>query len=121
MSKLPRCGMLWKVLAGNGSPSQRALALLLIAGLASANGFADEGRSEKVAFERSSDLFIESYALGVGEYETDDFTTVTGWRFRDHWHLGYQDGEDSGISLVWQNSRDQMSFSHNGIRFTRRF
>jgi|GEM_PF-2723945 len=92
----------------------------------SANAAADEPGTGSVwsihtVQDAASREFVQTYALGVGEYETDDFTTVTGWRFNDSWHLGYQDGEDSGLSLVWQKSRDQMSFSHHGIRFTRRF
>jgi hypothetical protein len=61
------------------------------------------------------------YRWGISERETDDFTTVTGWHVGDSWHFGYQDGEDSGLSLLWQKEQDQMSISSEGIRFTRRF
>ncbi len=63
----------------------------------------------------------EIFAWGVAEQSADDFTRMTGWRLTDSLHLGYQQGLDSGLSLLWQGERDQMSFSTEGIRFTRRF
>jgi hypothetical protein len=63
----------------------------------------------------------EVYAWGVAEQSADDFTRMTGWRLTKSWHLGYQQGLDSGLSLLWQGERDQMSVSSDGIRFTRRF
>ena len=65
--------------------------------------------------------FLETYRWGITERRTDDFTKMTGWRVSQNWHFGYQQGEDDGISLVWQGTRDQMSISAEGIRFTRRF
>jgi hypothetical protein len=70
---------------------------------------------------RKSDRSLAVYRWGISERETDDFTTVTGWHVGDSWHFGYQDGEDSGLSLLWQKEQDQMSISSEGIRFTRRF
>lgn len=67
------------------------------------------------------DDFIETYRWGISEYETDDFTKVTGWRLGDSWHFGYKEGKGSGFSLVWQADQDQMSFSTDGIRYTHRF
>jgi hypothetical protein len=63
----------------------------------------------------------EVFAWGVAEQSADDFTRMTGWRLTDSWHFGYQQGLDSGLSLLWQGERDQVSVSSDGIRFTRRF
>ena len=64
----------------------------------------------------------KTYLLGVSEFEADDFTTITGWQLTNSWYIGHQDGEeDSGLSLLWQQERDQMSISSTGIRFTHRF
>jgi len=68
-----------------------------------------------------TDRSLAVYRWGISERVTDDFTTVTGWHLGDSWHFGYQDGEDSGLSLLWQKKQDQMSISSEGIRFTRRF
>lgn len=61
------------------------------------------------------------YALGVQDHDLDDFTEIIGWRINERWYFGRQDGEDSGLTLVWQAEQDQMSLSKEGIRFTRRF
>ncbi len=61
------------------------------------------------------------YALGVQDHDLDDFTEIIGWRINERWYFGRQDGEDSGLTLVWQDEQDQMSLSKEGIRFTRRF
>jgi hypothetical protein len=100
---------------------RRALVYCAAAGAALWAGAVVADESPNTVAEENSSAFVEVYALGIGEHDTDEFTTVTGWRFNDSWHFGYQDGEDSGLSLVWQRRQDQMSFSHNGIRFTRRF
>jgi hypothetical protein len=63
----------------------------------------------------------EVYLWGVAEHSADDFTRMTGWRISKSLHVGYQQGLESGLSLLWQGDRDQMSFSSDGIRFTRRF
>jgi hypothetical protein len=63
----------------------------------------------------------EVYVWGVTEHSADDFTRMTGWRISNSLHVGYQQGLDSGLSLLWQGERDQMSVSGDGIRFTRRF
>ncbi len=86
----------------------------------SASAHADEMLPDFTPRSESAD-FVKSYALGINEYRTDDFTKMTGWRVSKSWHFGYQQGEDDGISLVWQHAQDQMSISANGIRFTRRF
>ncbi len=61
------------------------------------------------------------YPLGVQDHDLDDFTEIIGWRINERWYFGRQDGEDSGLTLVWQDEQDQMSLSKEGIRFTRRF
>ena len=61
------------------------------------------------------------YALGVQDHDLDAFTEIIGWRINERWYFGRQDGEDSGLTLVWQDEHDQMSLSKEGIRFTRRF
>ena len=63
----------------------------------------------------------DSYTFGIYNHPLDDFTAVIGWRLNERWFFGHQDGEDSGLTLVWQAERDQMSLSKDGIRFTRRF
>lgn len=63
----------------------------------------------------------EVYLWGVSEHSADSFTRMTGWRVSKSLHVGYQQGLDSGLSLLWQGERDQMSVSSDGIRFTRRF
>ncbi len=65
--------------------------------------------------------FADRYTLGIHDHPVDDFTDVIGWRLNERWFFGHQDGEDSGITLVWQAERDQMSLSKDGLRFTRRF
>lgn len=65
--------------------------------------------------------FAESFTFGIHDHPVDAFTEVIGWRLNERWYFGHQDGEDSGITLVWQAERDQMSVSKDGIRFTRRF
>jgi len=65
--------------------------------------------------------FIETYRFGITELETDDYTKVTGWQLGHSWHFGYKEGKGSGLALVWQGERDQMSISTDGVRFTRRF
>jgi hypothetical protein len=96
-------------------------ACLVLGSLSGVSVAADELIADSAAAAQTGSAFIDVYALGIGEHETDEFTTVTGWRFNDSWSFGYQDGEDSGLSLVWQKSQDQMSISNSGIRFTRRF
>ena len=61
------------------------------------------------------------YPLGIQDHDLDDFTEIIGWRINERWYFGRQDGEDSGLTLVWQDAQDQMSLSKEGIRFTRRF
>ncbi len=63
----------------------------------------------------------DSYALGIRDHDLDQFTEIIGWRLNERWYFGRQDGEDSGLTLVWQDEQDQMSLSKEGIRFTRRF
>ena len=63
----------------------------------------------------------EEYRLGVEKYQLDHETRITGWQVSNRWFFGHQRGEDSGLTLVWQHQGEQISFSKDGVRFTRRF
>ena len=65
--------------------------------------------------------FESTYPYGIARYGLDHKTKVTGWRVAKNWFFGRQRGPDSGLTLVWQGKQDQLSFSKDGIRFTRRF
>ena len=62
-----------------------------------------------------------NYALGVARFDVDSHTEITGWRLSPEWYFGHQDGLDSGLTLVWQSKRNQLSLSKDGLRLTRRF
>lgn len=61
------------------------------------------------------------YALGVVRYQLDHDTRLMGWQLSDRWYFGRQKGLDSGLTLVWQQSANQVSLSKDGLRLTRRF
>lgn len=61
------------------------------------------------------------YVLGVDRFDLDEHTEILGWRLNDSWYFGRQDGEDSGLTLVWQATTNQVSLSKDGVRLTRRF
>ena len=61
------------------------------------------------------------YAWGINRFEIDPHTEIVGWRISDAWYFGRQDGLDSGLTLVWQQSANQVSLSKDGVRLTRRF
>ncbi len=62
------------------------------------------------------------YALGINRFDVDSHTEILGWQLSGSVYFGRQDGEDSGLTLVWQrNARDQLSLSKEGLRLTRRF
>lgn len=61
------------------------------------------------------------YALGVVRYQLDHDTRLMGWQLSDRWYFGRQKGLDSGLTLVWQRSANQVSLSKDGLRLTRRF
>ncbi len=63
----------------------------------------------------------KSYALGIGRFDLDAHTEIIGWRLNHDWYFGRQDGEDSGLTLVWQSNANQISLSKDGLRLTRRF
>ncbi|MEZ5556939.1 MAG: hypothetical protein R3E86_00110 [Pseudomonadales bacterium] len=99
------------------------LCILLLAALAltpSAHAGSEGGDNHPAAHLYLPEL-NESYALGINEIRSDDFTKITGWRLSTSWYFGHWDGEDSAIAFVWQKKHDQMSFSTEGIRYTRRF
>jgi hypothetical protein len=62
-----------------------------------------------------------SKPLGIEHYRLDHKTKMTGWKLSPRWYLGRQKGADSGLTLVWQRTKDQVSVSKDGLRFTRRF
>jgi|TARA_B100000315_G_scaffold118928_1_gene108976 hypothetical protein len=72
-------------------------------------------------FTMSTLQMEEEYRLGVEKYRLDHETRVTGWQVSENWFFGHQKGEDSGLTLVWQQDREQVSLSKDGVRFTRRF
>ena len=65
--------------------------------------------------------FGDGYPLSVEKYQLDHATQMTGWQIADSWYFGKQKGADSGLTLVWQGDRKQVSVSKDGLRYTRRF
>ena len=63
----------------------------------------------------------KDYALGIGRFDLDTHTEIIGWQIADKWYFGRQDGMDSGLTLVWQQSVHQVSLSKDGLRLTKRF
>lgn len=61
------------------------------------------------------------YVLGLARFDLDPHTEILGWQVSDRWYFGRQDGEDSGLTLVWQAEANQVSLSKDGVRLTRRF
>ena len=61
------------------------------------------------------------YVLGLDRFDLDEHTEILGWQLNESWYFGRQDGEDSGLTLVWQASVNQVSLSKDGVRLTRRF
>ncbi len=68
----------------------------------------------------TNDLKLE-YASGIDRHRLDNYTKVHGWKLSDTWYFGRQRGDEGGLALVWQGSRDQVSFTTQGVRLTRRF
>ncbi len=63
----------------------------------------------------------KQYALGLSKHRLDHETEVLGWRVSETLYFGRQRGEDSGLTLVWQQRNNQVSLSKDGLRLTRRF
>ena len=63
----------------------------------------------------------KDYALGLTKYRLDHETEMLGWQVSNSWYFGRQRGEDSGLTLVWQQDNHQVSFSKDGLRLTKRF
>ena len=63
----------------------------------------------------------KDYVLGINRFDLDSHTEILGWQISDSWYFGRQDGLDSGLTLVWQQSANQVSVSKDGLRLTRRF
>lgn len=67
-------------------------------------------------------LELESdYVLGINRFNLDAHTEIIGWQLSKSLYFGRQDGMDSGLTLVWQKSDNQVSLSKDGLRLTRRF
>ena len=66
-------------------------------------------------------LVDDSYALGLARFDLDAHTEILGWQVSERWYFGRQDGEDSGLTLVWQANLNQVSLSKEGVRLTHRF
>ncbi len=81
---------------------------------------ADIDRPLSAQHARISSLTRE-YVWGIGRYELDHRTRLTGWQVADSWYFGRARGAGSGLALVWQGHKDQFSVSRDGLRFTRRF
>lgn len=97
-----------------------SLAGLLLALTVSAHAEDPSG----VEYEKTSLVglaFDTAYALGLERFDLDPHTEILGWQVSDRWYFGRQDGEDSGLTLVWQAEASQVSFSKDGLRLTRRF
>ena len=93
-----------------------AALLATVAGTAAADDAADAFEERRLNLEVSKD-----YALGLNKYRLDHETEMLGWRVSKSWYFGRQRGEDSGLTLVWQQRNNQVSFSKDGLRLTRRF
>ena len=64
---------------------------------------------------------LPTQGYGIEQHELDHKTRVTGWKVARNWYFGRQRGDDSGLTLVWQRKKNQLSVSKDGIRVTRRF
>ena len=109
---------------------QKSLQILFCATFAVApSAWADGAESAEWVREMEKDNTFrqaqvdDTYALGVDRFDLDDHTEILGWQLSQSWFFGRQDGEDSGLTLVWQAqaSANQVSLSKDGVRLTRRF
>jgi hypothetical protein len=103
-----------------------AFTMLIASWLAAAPAFSDEivlpaSPGSYQDFTMADLAMAEEYRLGVEKYQLDHKTRITGWQVSPSWFFGHQRGKDSGFTLVWQNDDRQVSFSKDGVRFTRRF
>ena len=78
--------------------------------------------AQSLTHESLADVDVtKSYALGINRFDLDHQTEIMGWKVANRWYLGRQDGLDSGLTLVWHQATNQVSFSKDGVRLTRRF
>lgn len=106
----------------------KSLTAALLLGLASSTGPAVSWAEGQEWIEEGpdgagfSDVSVDTgYVLGLDRFDLDDHTEILGWQLNDSWYFGRQDGEDSGLTLVWQANVNQVSLSKDGVRLTRRF
>jgi len=93
---------------------------LLATVLLTANAPAMAGEQFYDSTANSETLNLE-YASGITRHRLDSYTKVHGWKLNNAWYFGRQRGDEGGLALVWQGSRDQVSFTTQGVRLTRRF
>ena len=103
----------------------KSLSVSLLLGLCASTGAWAEGQDwiepgpDGASF---SHVHVDTgYVLGLDRFDLDDHTEILGWQLNDSWYFGRQDGEDSGLTLVWQATVNQISLSKDGVRLTRRF
>ncbi len=100
---------------------------LLLSGAASADRHEPSYRQDDQLLlsalnDRRMNLEVgKQYALGLSKHRLDHETEVLGWQVSDTVYFGRQRGEDSGLTLVWQQRNNQVSLSKDGLRLTRRF
>jgi hypothetical protein len=105
-------------------PALFGLALMLAGGTATANPeliAASSAQAIPAGNPPPQWSLSKRYALGVVRYQLDHDTRLMGWQLSDRWYFGRQKGLDSGLTLVWQRSANQVSLSKDGLRLTRRF
>ena len=99
----------------------------MLSGLFTFTAYADDltdrryTAAQKISASLDDVEINKDYALGVNRFDLDHRTEIIGWQLANSWYLGRQDGLDSGLTLVWHQSRNQVSVSKDGVRLTRRF
>ena len=74
-------------------------------------------------YDRAATMQVDDlYPAGIDRHDLDDHTEILGWHLGRKVYFGRQDGMDSGLTVVWQQTeRQQVSLSKDGLRLTRRF
>ena len=100
-----------------------AFAIFTLAGTvgAAADDAKPASEKDRENAERPTFKVDTGYGLGVERFDVDSHTEIIGWKLSRSVYFGHQDGEDSGLSFVWQNDANQVSLSKDGLRLTRRF
>ena len=98
----------------------QAVAAVLLGGVLSLSAYAEDPTYLAQSNDLESLTVETDYALGLAKYDLDTHTELLGWQVSERWYFGRQDGEDSGLTLVWQSNTNQVSLSKDGVRLTRR-